>query len=140
MFLCAPPFIRSFGTPAGGPYEINVTIGSYAGYYFGYVNDDGSTMGSIDQYGEIFRYIYAANANNSWIIGIHPDSPVLPAVGPSYHFDTYIISGASSTGVYLPDGTNGIDYLYGSYIEGKATTIDINTSGTLSLTIEFIPA
>lgn len=139
MFLCAPPFIRNFSSSSVASYEVTITIGTLGPQVYGYYSDASYNYGSIDNHGDVFGAIYAQNASDKWFIGVRSSSPVLPVTGSSYHFDTYIVSGASSTGVYLPDGASGITSAY-YYIEDKTSTINMNTSGTATFIIEFVPA
>lgn len=138
MFLCAPPFIRTSGVvappPPGGPYEFDITIGN-AGSIYGY--SVGFGIGSISAYDDIFSYIY--NGFGTWYIGVKSDSPVIPQTGGSNYYSVYIESGASSTGVYLPNGIAPISFSSSVYSEQKNSAITINTSGTASFSIEFTP-
>lgn len=139
MFLCAPPFIRSFGSNIAGPYEFTITIATIsagAGIY-GY-SDPG--YGSIDAHSDVIKAILVTNPTNEWNIRIKSDAPITPATGAGSHFNLYIVSGASSTGVYLPDGGGVSDYFGSYYREIKTSAIDLNTSGTATFILDYTAA
>lgn len=139
MFLCAPPFIRSFGSSIAGPYEFTITIATInagAGQY-GYSDP---AYGSIDVHSDVVKAIVVTNPSNSWQIQIKSDAPITPATGAGSHFNLYIVSGASSTGVYLPDGGGVSDYFGAYYVETKTTSIDLNTSGTATFILDYTAA
>lgn len=133
MFLCAPPFIKVAGGGGVAHYEFDITIGGSGGSY-GYGGDTFG-YGSISDYDDVFAYII--ELNQGWNIAVKSTSPVIPATGGDNHFSVFIVSGASTTGVYLPDTGSPISLYYGNYFEIKPSTIDMNTSGTCSLIVEF---